>query len=140
QLVLQSPQLAAATADQHELALDVSHRLLEDLAPAPRVLHSAVPLPPERGTRALGRRELAQLLEGDPEQVPQPQELLKPLHVGLVVDPVRARLAPGYRQKPDLLVVKNRPRGGARPLRDLADAQRAHVSSSSSARVALDSD
>ena len=89
---------------------------LEDLAPPHRVLDPALPLAAQRGAGALGLDQLLQLLQRDPEQVLQPQQLGEPLDVGLGVGAVGAGLAAaGRRQQPDLLVVADRPRGRRRP-------------------------
>ena len=60
---------------------------------ADRVLDPRVPLAPQRGAGALGRGQLAQLLERDAEQLAQAEQLLQALEVLLAVGAVRAGLA-----------------------------------------------
>ena len=68
-LALEAVDLVAAAADQRELAIEVAQRLLEDLAPANRVLHAVVPLARSAARALLGGGELAQLVERDAEQL-----------------------------------------------------------------------
>src|SRR5262249_5576691 len=114
--------------DQGELVVDVAERLLEHLALADRILDPLVPLLSQRGPGALRGRQLAELLEGDAEQLPHPEQLPQVLQVLLAVAPVSAR-RPRLRgrQKPDLLVVADGPRRGARQLRQVTDPEPAFL-------------
>ena len=77
------------------------------------------------GPCVFGGQQLAQLVERDTEQIAQPQDLSHPVHVGLCVGAMATGLAVlGPGQQPDLLVVAQGARGGARQLGDIADAQR----------------
>src|SRR5436190_7420250 len=91
ELLLQRGDLVPAAADQLELAIDVSHRLVEDLAAADRLADAASPLAPQGGPGALGAGQLAQLLERDAEQLLEVEQLAQALHVRALVEPVRAR-------------------------------------------------
>src|SRR5581483_2206456 len=73
----------------------------------------------------LGLEQLRELLEREPEQVAQTNDLPDPIDVGLRVVAVLALRALGpLAEQPDLLVVADRPRSHACELGDLADADR----------------
>src|SRR5215210_1846006 len=128
ELLLQRGDLVPAAADQFELAVDVSHRLVEDLAAADRLVDAASPLASQGSPGALGARQLTQLLERDAEQLLEAQQLAQPLHVRALVESVRARRpAAGGREQADLLVVADRARRGPRRLGHLADPQQSLV-------------
>src|SRR3954467_13456588 len=96
-------------------------RLLEELLLLGRVVRRLEALAND-GPRLLGLDEALQLLERDPEQVAQPDQLLQARHLGLAERAVTALLEPGRRrQQADLLVVADRPRRRADELGDLAD-------------------
>ena len=69
QAVLERFDLALSPADQLELVVDVTERLLQDLPAPDRVVHAAAPLGAQLGPGALGRDELAQVIQGETEQV-----------------------------------------------------------------------
>src|SRR5262249_13384274 len=117
---------------------DVLERLVENLASPHWILDAATPLAAQLGPGVLSLDQLPQLLQAEPEQVLQPQQFGEPLDVGLRVGSVGAALAPADRwQQPDLLVVADRPRGGAGEAGDLADSQLgAHGVASISSEIA----
>src|SRR3954452_437946 len=105
QLLLEALELAAAIADERELALDHGVGLEQDLAAALAVV-GAVELGAQLGAHVLGLDELAQLLKRRPQQVAQAQQLLEALDVGLLVDAMAPGLpVPAAGQQADLLVV-----------------------------------
>ena len=93
QLLLELLDLLPPPPHQLELVADVAEALLEDLPPPHRVLDAAMPLAAQGGAGVLGLDQLLQLLERDAEQVAQPQQLVEPLDVALVVCPMGAGLA-----------------------------------------------
>src|SRR5581483_10950032 len=80
--------------------------------------------PAQRGAGLLGLGELDELLERQPEQVAQPDQLLQPADIRLGIGPVRPLLTLRSRpEQPELFVVADRPRRDADALRHLADAE-----------------
>src|SRR5919197_1117608 len=126
QVPLERGDLIAAAANQLELAVDVADRLGEDLTPADRVVHPLAPFLAQRRAGALGARQLPKLLECHAEEVLEAEELAQTLDVVALIEAMRARRPrAGGRQKPDLLVIANRPRRRPGRLSGLADPHQA---------------
>src|SRR5436190_16075617 len=124
QLALELGELVPAPANQLELLGDVAERLVEDLAAPHWAVDAPSPLATQGRPRVLGGYQLLQLVEGDSEQLLQPQKVANSLHRLLVVHAVPASPALGGRgQQSDLLVVADRPGGGPGHLRHVADPQ-----------------
>jgi hypothetical protein len=105
-------------------------RRVEDAQPL-RVRLRRVELPAQSGARLFRLDELTQVVERQVEQVAQPRQLREPLDVLLPVQPVRALRACAAAEQADLLVVADRARRDADPLGNLADADHAATSSTS---------
>src|SRR5690242_6149332 len=118
-------------ADERELALDVRDRLFDD-PQALLVARILLPAPAQCGTRLLRLGELDELLEDQPEQVAEPDQLLQVGDVGLGIRPVGALLAIAGAEQAELFVVADGARRDADALRNLADAERAHAATSMS--------
>src|SRR5207248_5963549 len=124
QLALEAVELLAAVGDQLELTVEVAKGGLEYPALGRGPLR-ALELLAQGGAGVLGGQELAQLVERDPEQVAQAQDLAHAFDVRFRVDPELPGLAvAGPGEEPDLLVVAQRAGRGAGQLGDVADAQR----------------
>jgi hypothetical protein len=90
QITFERIDVRAPRADERQLALEVPERLAQQALAVARILGPAELLAQGRA-RVLGGHELAQLVERDPENVLEAQDLAQALDVGLVVGPV----APG---------------------------------------------
>src|SRR5919197_1702574 len=125
ELALEPLELSLAPAHQLQLGPDVRERLGQKPPALGQVLRRPE-LPPELRAGRLGRHQLAELVEAEIEQVPQPPDLAQPLDVRVRVAPALALLAilRGGEQS-DLLVVANRARRGPGQLRQLAYAEAA---------------
>src|SRR5262249_30425358 len=132
QLVGERGERLLPRGEQLELPLDEWDRDLDDLGPL-LVGRALGPLAPQRGPCLLRLRQLHELLEREPEQVAQSDQLLEPDDVRLLVEPVGALGPLGLlAEQAALLVVTDRPGRHADALGDLADAQAPRVHAASS--------
>ena len=81
QLGLQLLKLMTAPADQLELDRDVTERLVDD-PPSLGGVSGLGPLAPQAGPRGLGLEQLGELVERQPEQVTEPDDLANAIDVG----------------------------------------------------------
>ncbi len=110
QLTLELLELAPAVLNEIELGADVAERLVED-PPADGGILGRLPLAAQPGAGSLGLEQLRELLEREPEQVLEPDDLLDPIDFAGGVAAVLSLLALGRAgQQPDLLVVADRAR------------------------------
>src|SRR5690349_5055585 len=124
QLALELVEGCPARADERELCLHVAVRLGQQLLLLRRVV-GVLPALAQNGARLLRLEQPLQLLERDPEQVAQPDQLAQARDLGLAVRAVAPLLEAGRRrQQADLLVVADRPRRRPDELGDLADPVR----------------
>src|ERR1700683_2224785 len=111
-------------AHELELAIDMAERLDQQLAPAGGVDVVAAQLRAHLRAGLLGGEQRLELVERDAEQVLEAHDLGDALHLLVRVQAMLARVARGLGgQQADLLVVADRPGGGAEQARDVADAQ-----------------
>src|ERR1035437_4740354 len=124
ELALEAGELGCAVAHELELAVDVTQRLREQLAPT--VLRDVLTAQLGAHLRAgvLGGQERLQLIEADAQQILQAHHVAQALELGLGVDAMPARGAlQRLGDQPDLLVVADRPRGRADEAGDVPDPQ-----------------
>ncbi len=107
--------------DELELSLGERDRCVDD----PRtlvVICTLGPLIAQGGARLYGFGELDELVECQPQQVAEANELLQTGDVGIGVEPVCAlRALPGLVEQPELFVVADRARGDTGSLGYFAD-------------------
>src|SRR3954454_18911702 len=114
QLGLEPLELCLARAHELELVGDVLERLLQDLPLLGGVV-GVLPALAQSGARGLGLDEPLQVVEREPEQVAQADQLPEPLDVLARVQPPLARDAVrDLGKQADLLVVADRARRRAR--------------------------
>src|SRR5664280_1068287 len=113
QFPLELGQRLLAAPYQGQLRLDVSERLLHDLAPLAARVGRAETIAQKRAG-LLRLEQILQLLQRQPEQVAQAQQLAQTQDVRVVVGSVLPLRVPGRsRQEAALLVVADRARAGA---------------------------
>jgi len=105
QLVLELGESPPARPDELELPFDEGHGRFDDPGPLP-VARALSPLIAQRGARLFRLRKGDELLEREPEQVAQADQLLQTRDVRLGVEAVSA-FRPGRRgsEQAELLVV-----------------------------------
>src|ERR1700684_1808167 len=124
QLIAQLGQLGGTVLYQLELAIDVTERLLQELAAALWMDVIALQLGAYGRASILGGEQVLELVECHAEQLLQAYDLAQALDLGLRVEPMSTRGTLGRTgEQADLLVVANRAGSGACKLGDIADAQ-----------------
>src|SRR5205807_6158432 len=126
QLLLQAIKFLLPRPNQLELPRDMPKRLAEDVRARGGVgVLRAPPLRSKCRARIFGFDQLLELVERQPEQLLQAQDLLEPLDIRLVVEAMLAA-APlvASRQQPDLLVIPHGARRRPHALGNLADPER----------------
>jgi Beta-lactamase superfamily domain len=88
ELLLQPRDRIAPVTHERELAVDVRERLVQDLAPAHRVLDPAPPFASKGSAGLLGGHQLPELLERQAEEVLESERFLEAVDVLLAICPV----------------------------------------------------